>query len=170
MADIALRQGAGPADTETFRGLLIEYAEALNVSLCFQNFDDELATLPGAYAPPRGCWLLAHCDGTLAGCGALRPLADGAGELKRLYVRPAFRSFGIGRRLAEAIVAAGDARGYPAIRLDTMPSMKAARRLYRELGFQDTVAYAQSSGSGAPGSVSQPELLFMERRSGTAGA
>jgi ribosomal protein S18 acetylase RimI-like enzyme len=138
------------------RALFEEYAAQLGVSLCFQDFDHELATLPGSYAPPRGgLWLASACghDGAPAGepygCVALRPLAhDGddagasdAAEIKRLYVRPSARGTGLGRRLAEAALAGARARGYRVVKLDTLAQMHAARALYVDLGFRPCAAY-----------------------------
>jgi putative acetyltransferase len=122
-----------------------EYAEQLGVDLCFQNFDSELATLPGEYAAPQGALLLALVDGEVAGCGALRPLADvdypNACEMKRLYVRPAFRRFGIGRLLAQALLDCGVQAGYSNLLLDTLDDMEAARGLYASLGFEEIPPY-----------------------------
>jgi ribosomal protein S18 acetylase RimI-like enzyme len=122
------------------RALFEEYAGALNVDLGFQDFQRELAELPGEYVPPGGRLLLA-LDPEPAGCVALRPYEPGVCEMKRLYVRPAYRGSGLGRTLAEAIVAAGREAGYERMRLDTMPTMEAARGLYRSLGFAEIEAY-----------------------------
>ncbi len=127
--------------TEVFR----EYAASLEVDLCFQNFDAELATLPGDYAPPGGYLLLAFVGGELAGCGALRALADvdyaNACEMKRLYVRPGFRRYGLGRALAEALLDEARRSGYSAMLLDTLDDMEAARELYATLGFEEVPPY-----------------------------
>lgn len=127
------------------RVLFREYAAQLGVDLCFQNFDAELAQLPGEYAPPRGALLLALVDGQPAGCGALRPLADvdypNACEMKRLFVRPDFRRFGIGRALTQALLDLGLQAGYSNLLLDTLDDMEAARGLYASLGFEEIPPY-----------------------------
>lgn len=134
-----------PADTpaevaETTR-LFVEYAESLNFSLCFQGFDAEITDMPGRYAPPRGRLLLARVDGAAAGAVGLRPLDGNICEMKRLYVRPDFRRLGLGRRLAEAILARGREAGYGRMRLDTLASMTAAGALYHDLGFVEIAPY-----------------------------
>ena len=133
------------AGLEAVRELFREYASGLGVDLCFQNFDDELAALPGDYAEPRGVLLLALVDGAPAGCVAMRRLADAdvpnACEMKRLFVRPAFRRFGLGRRLAEALMDEARRCGYSVMLLDTLDDMEAARELYASLGFVETAPY-----------------------------
>jgi ribosomal protein S18 acetylase RimI-like enzyme len=118
------------------------------VSLCFQGFEAELAGLPGDYAPPRGRLYLALVGGKPAGCVALRPLFHRDAEMKRLYVRPAYRGSGLGRLLATRIVEDARALGYDTLKLDTLPQMKAAHRLYRALGFRDTAAYCDNPVAG----------------------
>jgi ribosomal protein S18 acetylase RimI-like enzyme len=137
----ALRPAAWPDDGDTVRTLFREYAAMLGEDLCFQSFDQELATLPGKYAPPQGNLLLAEVSGEPAGCIALRPLADGACEMKRLFVRPALRGLGLGRLLSEAIIADARTRGFRVMRLDTLKRLEAAIALYRDLGFRTIPAY-----------------------------
>ena len=135
------------------RVIFREYAAQLGVDLCFQNFETELATLPGDYAPPLGALLLATVDDEIAGCGALRPLADvdyvNACEMKRLYVRPAFRRFGIGRLLVRALMDHGIQAGYSNLLLDTLDDMEAARGLYTSLGFEEIPPYYFNPVPGA---------------------
>ena len=137
------------ATREIFR----EYAQSLDVDLCFQNFEAELAGLPGDYAPPGGCLLLAFVDSALAGCGALRALADAdyanACEMKRLFVRPAFRRFGLGRVLAQALLHEAQGAGYSEVLLDTLSDMEAARGLYASLGFEEIPPYYYNPLPGA---------------------
>lgn len=127
------------------RCLLREYAASLAVRLDFQDFDRELAELPGAYAPPRGALLLAPGEG----CVALRPLDDTTCEMKRLYVRPSARGTGLGRRLAKTVLAEARRLEYTLIYLDTLPDMVAARALYEELGFREITPYTTNPVAGA---------------------
>jgi ribosomal protein S18 acetylase RimI-like enzyme len=136
-----IRIAEGEADVAVARALFEEYQESLGFSLCFQNFDAELASLPGAYAPPDGRLLLAFAGAEPAGCVALRKIEEAVCEMKRLWVRPAFRGTRLGRRLAEALMAEARSIGYRAVRLDTLPSMQAAQALYLSLGFVDIPPY-----------------------------
>lgn len=142
-----------PHEMEAVRKIFQEYADSLDVDLSFQAFADELATLPGDYAPPRGHLLLAEVEGSIAGCCALRPLdtADypNACEMKRLYVRKAFRGFGLGRQLAEAALDAAREGGYASVLLDTLDEMESARALYNELGFAEIPPYYHNPIAGA---------------------
>jgi ribosomal protein S18 acetylase RimI-like enzyme len=130
-----------------------EYAISLGFDLCFQDFEGEIANLPGDYAPPRGALLLAKVDGAIAGCCALRPLDSSdyvnAAEMKRLYVRPAFRGLGLGRQLAEAILDEARMGGYDSVLLDTLDDMDIARAMYEELGFKEIPPYYHNPLAGA---------------------
>ena len=147
----AIRPSASAEDVATVRRLFVEYAESLSVNLCcFQDFDQELASLPGDYAPPAGALLLAEHEGEVVGCVAMRALEPpGMAELKRLYVRPNGRGLGVGRALTEAVLAIARGAGYETIRLDTLPEMKEAQVLYRRLGFRETLPYRYNPIGGS---------------------
>ena len=142
---VTLTVASTPEDVWAAATLFQEYADSLGIDLQFQGFEAELANLPGEYGTPRGCLLLAWVDGALAGCCALRPLDNcdypNAGEMKRLYVRKAFRAFGLGRELAEAALDAARQIGYTSVLLDTLDDMEAARALYTNLGFIEIPPY-----------------------------
>lgn len=135
------------------RAIFREYADSLDIDLCFQNFEAELAGLPGDYAPPSGHLLLAYVDGALAGCGGLRQIAEvdhaNACEMKRLFVRPAFRRFGLGRLLAQQLLDEARSLGYSSMLLDTLDEMEAARELYASLGFEEVAPYYFNPIAGA---------------------
>ena len=139
MIDIAVADT--PRALNTVRELILEYAAILPVDLEYQDFDREVAELPGAYTSPLGCLLLATDGDVALGCVAVRRIEAGVCELKRLYVRPSGRGRGIGRRLAQAAIDFAPSAGYRAMRLDTLPTMTEAKRLYRELGFREIEPY-----------------------------
>jgi GNAT superfamily N-acetyltransferase len=136
-----LRDAQTPADFDAARNLFREYVTSLGVDLGFQDFEGELAALPGDYAPPSGRLLIAGPPGASFGCAALRRLDSRTGEIKRMYVQPAHRSEGWGRRLAEAIIDAARTVGYRELKLDTLKRLLAARALYAELGFVECDPY-----------------------------
>lgn len=146
---IRIEACASKEDVATARTLFKEYAASLGVDLSFQNFERELQDLPGDYARPDGCLLLAWEGEEPAGCVALRKFAGDICEMKRLYVRPAFRKGGLGRKLAIAVIAEARQRGYRRMRLDTLPTMLAAAALYVSLGFREITAYRYNPVQGS---------------------
>jgi putative acetyltransferase len=150
---VTLLNPSSAAEMETVREIFREYAATLGVDLAFQDFEAELANLPGDYAAPRGHLLLAQVDGAIAGCCALRPLdaADypNASEMKRLYVRKAFRGFGLGRELAESMLDQARRAGYACVLLDTLDGMESARALYTDLGFEEIPPYYHNPIAGS---------------------
>lgn len=149
MPDATILQASSPAQIAQARELFLEYAASLGFSLCFQNFDAELAGLPGDYAPPEGRLLLAEFESQSAGCGALHKLDTGICEMKRLYLRPQFRGKGIGRAIAERLIAEARQIGYKWMRLDTVgPVMKDAVAMYRKLGFKEIAPYRENPMAG----------------------
>lgn len=147
MSDIV--QAHEPAFTDAVRTLFMEYAESLDFELCFQDFEHEVETLPGKYAPPTGRLLVAMDNEQVAGCVALRKLSQDVCEMKRLFVRPEFRHLKLGRTLAQAVIGEARQLGYKRMRLDTVPAMQAAIALYRSLGFREIPAYTQNPVPGA---------------------
>ncbi|MEO8524810.1 MAG: GNAT family N-acetyltransferase [Caldimonas sp.] len=150
---IELRHAESTAELALAADIFREYAASLDIDLCFQNFEAEVASLPGEYIAPAGHLMLAFVDGQAAGCGALRPLAEAdyanACEMKRLYVRPAFRRFGLGRLMAQALLDEARRAGYSAMLLDTLDEMEAARELYTTLGFEEIPPYYFNPIAGA---------------------
>ena len=139
---IVLSQANRPELVATARDLFREYAEAIGTDLEYQGFTAELAALPVPYIPPNGALLIAHIDDDVAGCVGLRPIDSHIGEMKRLYVRPDYRSWGLGKQLVEAVIHTARLAGYGELRLDTLPSMAAAQALYHRLGFVEIPAYS----------------------------
>ena len=137
-------------ELEQIRQFFRNYAASIGVDLCFQNYAQEMADLPGGYAPPGGLLYLAEVDGEPAGCVGLRRLADGVCEMKRLYVEPAVRGRGLGRELALAAIRAARSLGYRRMQLDTLPAMRIAVKLYRQLGFSEAPAHYPSPLEGVP--------------------
>ena len=136
-------------DLNEVKKLFGDYASSLEISLDFQDFDQELFRLPGDYSPPDGSLLIASWQGEVAGCVALRKFANGICEMKRLYTKPQFRGLGIGRALCDAVIARARRIGYERMRLDTLPSMETARGLYASLGFREIEPYRYNPIDGA---------------------
>ncbi|WP_416896226.1 MAG: GNAT family N-acetyltransferase [Minwuia sp.] len=148
---VRIRDATDDSDIATARRLFLAYAGSLDVDLCFQGFDDEMARFPGEYQPPGGALLLAEVSGTAAGVVALRPAPDGYAEMKRLYLGDAARGMGLGARMAEAVVARARDLGYRGVVLDTLPSMESAQRIYRRMGFETYVP---------PADGGHPDLIY----------
>ena len=152
-ATIHLRQVDTPDDLNQVRALFIDYQASLDIDLCFQGFEEELCNLPGQYAEPMGALLLAFVDGAPAGCCAFRPMINSdhvnACEMKRLFVRPAFRGFGLGRQLVERTMVQAQMAGYTSMLLDTLSDMETARALYQEAGFEEIAPYYHNPIPGA---------------------
>lgn len=156
MPSFTVVQAASPDDLAEIARLFAAYGASLEVDLAYQDFDDELAGLPGKYAPPSGALLLARrADGAAVGCIGLRDLGGGACEMKRLYVSPEGRGLGLGRSLMQGAIDAARDRGYREMRLDTLPSMAAAQGLYRQVGFEPIAPYYATPVAGT---------LFMRKR------
>jgi GNAT superfamily N-acetyltransferase len=152
--NLTINEVTDAEEIPTVRALFREYADSMGLDLEFQNFSKELAALPGRYAAPAGCILLARTGGEPAGCVALRPLGDGVCEMKRLYVRPSSRGLKLGRRLAERVIEEARRLGYGHLRLDTITSkMGSAVALYEALGFRTIPPYFDSPF---------PDTVFME--------
>lgn len=150
MDPMKLIQATSDEEIRQARQLFEEYAAWLGLNLCFQNFDKELAELPGPYAPPSGRLFLAYDNDQLAGCIALRQIGDGISEMKRLYVRPEFRGQGLGRGLTENLLREAGEIGYRRVRLDTLPGkMDQAIAMYRALGFKNIAPYYNNPVVGA---------------------
>ena len=152
-SDSAFTTPSTTAQWDEAKRILREYADSLDTDLCFQDFESELLELPGQYAAPRGVFFLATVAGQVAGCCALRPLDEvdypNACEMKRLYVRPAYRGSGLGRLLAERVLDAARQEGYDSILLDTLSDMESARALYEDLGFEEVPPYYHNPIAGA---------------------
>jgi ribosomal protein S18 acetylase RimI-like enzyme len=155
-SDVIINLASGPADIAAVSALFREFAASLPIDLGPQGFEDELAALPGAYAPPRGALLLAKRGDEALGCIAVKPLAPPAiGEIKRLYVRPAGRGLGVGKALVAAIMTAAERIGFEELKLDTLPHLTAAIGLYRAVGFSTIAPY---------GSHPYPGLVCLGRK------
>ena len=146
---LRIEQVSTSAHVKVAHDLFLEYANSLGFSLCFQNFDHELRTLPGDYAPPRGRLLLAHLNAVPVGCVALHEFNGEVCEMKRLYVRPSARGHGLGRLLVERLIKEARTIGYKSMRLDTVePIMTHAVLLYRDMGFDEILAYRENPMKG----------------------
>ena len=153
-APAVIYRKAVPGDIPAVRSLIRQYLETLDLDLCFQGIDEELASLPGKYAEPDGALIVAIADGEACGCVALRSLGSGVCEMKRLYVADGSKGLGLGRGLVAAIIAEARAKGYATMRLDSLERMSAALGLYRFFGFRETAPYVYNPIEGA---------VFMEK-------
>ena len=151
---IDILQATTPSQIETIRDLFREYEAFLQVDLCFQRFEEELASLPGKYAPPQGALLLASTAGQAAGCVAMRPLAQRVCEMKRLYVSPPYLGRGLGKELALRVIERARTAGYASMRLDTLEKLQPALSLYTGLGFQTCAPYYKNPLAG---------VIYMEK-------
>lgn len=147
--NIQFKRITGQEMLEEVKDLFLEYAQSLNVDLCFQNFEEELNSLPGKYGPPDGVLILALIDDKAAGCVALSKISEDICEMKRLYVRDSYRGFGIGRKLVNTIIENAIKLNYKYMRLDTLPTMKEAQSLYTSMGFYDIEPYVYNPIEGA---------------------
>jgi putative acetyltransferase len=147
--NVKIIQATEKSQIKTIKELFLEYAKSLNFKLCFQDFDNELAELPGSYAPPDGRLFIALLDNKTAGCIALRKFKDGVCEMKRLYVKPQFRGKNIGKKLVELLIGEARKLGYKKMVLDTVPSMQTAQKLYKSLGFKEIQPYRINPVKGA---------------------
>jgi ribosomal protein S18 acetylase RimI-like enzyme len=143
-SDIVFEQVVNQDQIAIVRTLFAEYAEDIDIDLEYQGFSAELASLPAPYAPPTGCLYIACSGSAVVGCVAMKSLGNRIAEMKRLYVRPAYRSLGLGRRLVEAVIHAAQQAAYRELRLDTLASMAPARALYQRLGFQEIAPYSST--------------------------
>jgi ribosomal protein S18 acetylase RimI-like enzyme len=153
--EVVITPPENPDDVDTIRLLFREYEKAIGIDLCFQDFESELAALPGRYAPPNGRLYIAYCNDKVTGCVGIRKLSDGICEMKRLYVRPQYRGRKIGRLLAQKTVDVAKSIGYETMRLDTLKTMKEAVALYESLGFERVDPYYDNP---------HPDAVYMELR------
>jgi len=146
---LKIKNAVSENDIEIIRALFLEYARSLNFDLCFQNFSEELKNLPGEYAPPNGYLLIAYWNESPVGCVALRKIEKGVCEMKRLYVQKEFRGKNIGKVLVEELIKEAVRIGYTKMRLDTVPSMLTAQKLYASMGFYQIKPYRENPVEGA---------------------
>ncbi|MFX0000370.1 MAG: GNAT family N-acetyltransferase [Candidatus Hodarchaeota archaeon] len=146
---LEIKQAFSEESYKLIKEIFIEYANYLAIDLDFQNFDEELKNIQGNYSPPEGCILLAYFEGKIAGCVAVRKLQDDICEMKRLYVRPNYQNKTIGKELSKAIIQKAKEIGYKYMRLDTLPFMKAALKIYASLGFKEIAPYRYNPIEGA---------------------